>query len=155
MFKIYFASPISGMKVDDVISYYERVVQRFPNAHTLHPMMGKGSLRCDFEFKSHGYQGDPLTSNHAILQRDTWMVQQADIVFLNLANAKERVSIGCCMELAMAYLLRKYTVAVIPKNNIHNHAFVLEAADVIFETEDEAVEYINKLIGSVNGRLEL
>ena len=138
-----------------MLSYYERIVQQFPNAYTLHPMAGKGSLRCELEFKAHGYDNDPLTSNHAILQRDTWMVQQADIVFLNLANAKERVSIGCCMELALAYYLRKYTVVVLPKDNIHNHAFVLEASDVIFEEENEAIAYINKLIDSTNGRLEL
>lgn len=155
MFKLYCASPISGMKVEDVIKYYSSIVRQFPKAKTLHPMMGKGSLRTDLEFKSHGYEGDPLTSNHAILQRDTWMVSQADIVFLNLENATDRVSIGCCMELAMAYHMRKYTVVVLPKDNIHNHAFVLEAADAIFENSEDAIGYINKLIDSTEGRLKL
>jgi len=31
-------------------------------------------------------------------------------------------------------------------NNIHKHAFILEAADIIFHTAEDAEEYLSKFI---------
>ena len=85
------------------------------------------------------------TSNdHSIFQRDTWMVSQCDVVLCDFTNA-EKTSIGCCMEIAIASWLNKHTVIVLPKNNIHNHAFILEAADIVYETLDDAIDYLNNL----------
>jgi hypothetical protein len=57
----------------------------------------------------------------------------------------DHVSIGCVMELAWASLLGKYTIVIMEKENIHNHAFILEAADIIFENYYDAIEYLKKL----------
>jgi hypothetical protein len=50
------------------------------------------------------------------------------------------------MELAWASILGKHTVVSMQKENVHRHAFILEAADVIFETHEESMEYLDKLI---------
>jgi hypothetical protein len=55
-----------------------------------------------------------------------------------------KISIGCCMELAIASWLNKHTVLIMDKENVHNHAFVLEAADVIFDNFDKAYDYLMK-----------
>jgi hypothetical protein len=69
------------------------------------------------------------------------MVKKVDIVLVDLSNIKN-VSIGCCMELAWAQDNDKHTIVVMEKSNIHMHAFVLEAADIVFEQLEEALEYL-------------
>jgi hypothetical protein len=72
------------------------------------------------------------------------MCTKADIVFVNFSKAPS-ISIGCVMELAWAYTHRKHTVGVLPKDSVHRHAFVIEAFDIIFETEEEAIQYLIRL----------
>jgi len=108
-------------------------------------MVGKDYMRNEIAFKAHGYDGMPMSTNRAIMGRDRWMVSMVDIIFVNLLNAKERVSIGSVCELAWAFQSGKHTVAVIGKENIHNHSFILEMCDIIFETFDEAIAYFIKL----------
>jgi len=142
------------MSFQEVTRYYKRTIAKLHGYKTFHPMVGKGILEKEIAFKSLGYDSHPLVTNHAILQRDCWMIQQSDVVFVNYSPSK-KISIGCCMELAIAHWLRKYTVVVLPKDNLNNHSFVQEASDVIFYDEDEAIEYLNKLARSVDGDVAL
>jgi nucleoside 2-deoxyribosyltransferase len=150
--KIYFARSITGRTFDEVMRYYEYVSHRFTllGVQVYHPMVGKEKLRCDKKFKAQGYEGIPCSTNHGIAERDLWMVSQADIVFCDLTDTTE-VSIGCVGELAVAHWLRKHTVVVIPEGNIHEHAFMLEFADVRFFAHMEAVEYLDDLVRSTSG----
>jgi nucleoside 2-deoxyribosyltransferase len=142
---IYCVHPISGMSADDVFEYYEGVQYALRSSYNvLTPMFGKESLRTALEFKSEGYKDNPLTTNHAIFTRDHWMVSQADIIYANLMGT-DRVSIGSMMELAWASHMGRYVVLSMDKDNIHRHAFVLEAASVIYEDHDSAVDYLHVL----------
>lgn len=144
--KIYLAGPISGLSYDDVVGRIHAYRMTLPEFEILSPMTGKEYLRNEIDLKAYGY-GNPVSTNHAIYERDMWMVKQCDVVFADLMNA-ERVSIGTVMELAWASLLGKHTVVAMEPENIHRHAFVLEAADIVFETATEAFKYIAKLGGS-------
>ena len=142
--KIYIAHPISLCSVDEVFEYFDAASERLSyNYNVLSPMIGKDHLRCAPELRAEGYS-HPLSCNHAVFERDTWMVSQSDIVLCDFSGA-ENVSIGCSMELAIASWLHKHTVVVLPKDNIHNHAFIREAADIIFETIDQAISYLEKI----------
>lgn len=146
--KIYLAHPISGLSYEEVVDYYQWTkhdLERF-GFTVLNPMTGKRYLRNELEFKSHGYD-NPVSTNHAIWRRDTWMVSQADIIYLNLMTTTDRVTIGGIMELAIGAYLGKHTIAAIPEGNIHEHAFVLEACDIIFRKHEEALEYLRRLSG--------
>jgi len=143
---IYCVHPISGLSADDVFTYYTDIKNRLSeNYNVMIPMTGKASLRCELEFRGEGYQDNPLTTNHAIFERDRWMVTQSDVIYANLKGATDRVSIGSMFELAWASYLGKYVVLVMDKESIHRHAFVMEAADVIFEDEETAEAYLEKL----------
>lgn len=146
MLKIYLARSISGCTPDEVFEYYDEAAKRWQDVgyKVLSPMLGKEHLRTELQFREHSYK-HPISTNHAIFERDKWMVSQADVVYVNLLDTK-RVSIGCMMELAWASLLGKHTVVVMEKENEHRHAFVLEAADILFETEEEAEQYLEKLV---------
>ena len=144
MKKIYLAHPISLMSADEVFNYYDNMVKILSGKYEiLFPMYGKDVLRTEKKFRAEGY-GDPVSTNHAIFERDSWMVSQSDIIFCDLRNTKN-VSIGCCMELAIGSWLNKHTVVVMESSNIHNHAFIKEAADIVFDNMNEALLYINQL----------
>lgn len=141
--KIYCCHPISGLSADEVFDYYIDVQKRLSSCYqVMIPMTGKSSLRCEKEFRSEGYKDNPLTTNHAIYERDKWMVTQADILYVNLIGATERVSVGTMFEMAWGALLGKYVVLVMESESVHRHAFVLEAADVIFQSGQEAEDYL-------------
>jgi nucleoside 2-deoxyribosyltransferase len=140
------AHPISGQSYVSVMSYYTRVTKLLKKFgyEVLCPMTGKEMLRTDMKLRSHGLDQSPVTTNHAISERDRWMVSSSDIVYLNLLGAT-MASIGCCMELAWAHDKGKHTIVVLEPGNIHEHAFVLEAADVVFNNEADALLYLKKL----------
>jgi hypothetical protein len=137
---------MSGLSFDEVMSYYSKAKDDLCGVfEILNPMMGKENIKHEVELKPSGYT-DPIITNHAIHERDKWMVQTSDIVFVDFTGAKS-VSIGCCMELAWADILGKHTVVVLDKDDIHKHAFVLDTADIIFESYDDAVGYLTQFGG--------
>lgn len=143
---VYCAGIISGSTGEKVTTYFETTAEKLRGMgfEVLYPMIGKGWARTELEFKAEGYVHTPVSTNHAIRNRDLWMVRNSDIVYVNLLGA-ERVSIGCVSEIAWASLLGKHIVVVMEKNNIHQHAFVIENVDIIFNDEDSALSYLQKL----------
>ena len=147
MFKIYCIKPISGASADTVFSYYERIQKTLTDIgyDVLVPLHGKGEMRTETKFKAHGYENSPMTTNHAIFGRDKFFVQHSDILFANFLGATQ-VSIGSVMEIAIGNILGKQIVVCMEKDNIMQHAFVLEAATIVFHTEEESLNYLAKLV---------
>ena len=144
---IYLVGPISGQSYDAVTDNIHDIKSKLSKEfQILHPMMGKEYLRTELRFKSVGYDEHAPSTNHAIFERDKWMVNRADIILANLLPSGDIASIGSCMELAWAALLGKLTIVVMQEDNIHQHSFVLEAADVVFPTMYDAIEYLNKIV---------
>ena len=147
MKKIYIAHPISLCNPGEVFEYFDNMKTELGSKYeVLSPMVYKDHLRYAPEFRAEGY-AHPVSSNHAVFERDTWMVNQSDVVLCDFTGSS-KASIGCSMELAIASWLHKHTVVVLPNDNIHNHAFVREAADIIFETLEEAIKYLEVLAGA-------
>lgn len=142
--RIYLAGPISGLSYDEVVNRIEEITEQLSHHIILSPMTGKEYLRTELSLKSHDYS-NPISTNHAIFNRDMWMVEQSDIVFADLTLGKDRVSIGTVMELAWASILRKHIIVIMNDKNIHYHAFVIEAADIIFDNLNDALIYLKKL----------
>ena len=143
--KIYLAGPITGKSFDEVMSRYKEKTSLLVDFgyEVLSPMTAKGGLKGVGEFISSGY-ASPVANDHSIFQRDQWMVSQADVVLADLSNA-EKVSIGTMMELAWASYMNKHTILVMGIDNVHDHAFVKEAADVRFGNMEEAYGYLREL----------
>ena len=144
--KLYCVHPISGLSYEQVYQYYQYIVGKMQTFgyDVLHPMTAKSYLQNVEKFHTVGYD-NPASTNHAIVARDRWMVMQADVIYANLMSATT-VSIGSCMELAWAHDHGKHTVVAMGKDNPHKHAFVLEAADIIYESPEGAEEYLKKLV---------
>lgn len=146
MNKIYLVHPISGYVAEEVFQYYKDTEARLKaiGYDVLTPMYGQRYLRCDKEVRAFGYTM-PCTTNHAIMGRDHWMVKQCDILYANLIGTKT-VSIGGMMEMAWAYDNDKHIIVSLEKENIHAHAFVYEAADIVYENHEDAITYLEQLV---------
>ena len=149
MYKIYLAGPIKGRNIIDVVSDWREKEELFGSMgyKVLSPLTGmhKHPLY-DNSVTGGGYNGT-TTNNHAIFSRDKCMVQRCDIIFADLVYA-DQVSIGTVMELAWANLLGKHIVISMPKNSIHEHAFVLECTNIIFNNTQDAIDYFKDLISN-------
>jgi len=143
--KIYLAHPITGLTDDQVTSYYNETRDALEKVgyNVYLPMTGKGEFRTKEPFQSTGYH-HPVATDKAIMGRDHWMVLQSDVVYVNFEGSA-KTSIGCCMELAWAFDRNRHTVAVIPDDNVHKHAFILQCSNIVFKTHPEAMEYLEKL----------
>lgn len=147
--KIYCATPMTGRSFGDVLEYYQNltVFLKKVGFDVLCPMVCKTHLKAEQQLAAHGIK-HPISTDHAIIERDRWMVQHSDVIYTNLLGAN-RVSIGSVMELAWAYDKGKHTIVVMEKDNIHQHSFVLEAADIVFEEESVALRYLEELVGGI------
>jgi hypothetical protein len=152
--KVYCARPITKCSFDEVVVYYMKTCRMLKSwgAYVMHPMIGKECLHAEKSFKGHGYTHDPAICDHAILQRDSWMVCHSDILFINLecGTGAEKVSIGCVGELLIGHHERKHTIVVMGESNIHQHCFIKEAADIVYPTYDDAMKYLKHLLVDYN-----
>jgi nucleoside 2-deoxyribosyltransferase len=145
--KIYLAGQITGKSYQEVVDYFigTKQVLEIIGYTVFHPMTGKGELRNETEFTANPSEYClPVATNHAIFERDKWMIENSDIILMNLEM--DKVSIGCMFELAWGNILGKHTVVIMSKGNHHDHAFVHEGADVIFPTVEEALDYLVDLV---------
>lgn len=145
MLSVYLGRPISGCTYDEVADYYNDTasVLRGWGFEVLHAMTGKSYLRNEIAFKAKGYK-EPASTNRAIVGRDRWMVKTADIFYANLIGSKI-VSMGTVAELAWAYDNGKHVILAMEEDNIHQHAFVIEAADIIYPIHEDAFNYFRLL----------
>jgi nucleoside 2-deoxyribosyltransferase len=142
--KLYIAHPITGLTGKEVLDYFNTIKNELSdNFKVLSPMTAKEHLYNDDVCIPNGYT-DPVCKNHAIFERDMWMVKQSDIVLCDFTGAT-KVSIGCTGEVCVGAALGKHVVVVMDKENIHNHAFILEAADIIYDNLDDAINYLKKI----------
>lgn len=144
MLKVYIAGSISGLSADDVFNYFDAMerILRLYGFVVNSPMTSREYLREEKVLSPEGYSG--ASTGHAIYKRDKWMISNSDIVFMNLGNS-DTVSIGCMFELAWADMLGKHIVVIKGNNSAYEHAFIGEAADIIFNTTEEALEYLQTL----------
>ena len=142
---IYCARPISGRNGQEIIQYYRNIQKTLEmlGYNVLHPMVAKGYLSNDIKMDAAGYT-QPISTNKAIFNRDRWMVKTADVVYMDLSMATQ-ASIGCISELTISYENGKHSILVLPNGNIHEHAFILEMAGIIFQTEHDALQYLQHL----------
>ncbi len=144
---IYLVHPMSGLNWEEVEMYYSKVKPMLESYgyFVMHPMVAKKELKSKkFDPKARE-TGSAVVTPHAITRRDHWMVRKADIIFADLSGAKDK-SIGSISEIATAYELGKHTVGVVEKGNKHEHAFMLEQFDIIYNNLNDAIEYLKKLI---------
>jgi hypothetical protein len=117
-------------------------------------MLAKSKFRTE-KYKAHGYT-NPVITDNAIVKRDFWMVNQADVLYTNFIDT-DRVSIGSCCEIAWAYAssVPKLIVVAMQNKNIHEHAFIKNMATHVFPSHEDAMSYLENASVSLNLRTRL
>lgn len=128
--KIYAAGAISNTTFEGSTHWYEELIDILPHEYRLlRPMRGKEFIKSfvmdDQNIRTLDRTDRYLThieaesaSDRMVMIRDAWDLQRCDAVFMNLLETPDKVSIGCMMELGLAYAYRKPVVLVASANDI-------------------------------------
>lgn len=148
---MYLSGPISGKSYGGATSWRDDATRFLAgySIETLDPMRGKASLQGQKIIEDRPELGGALVADAAIYYRDQWDVQRCDIMLVNLSESGRRVSIGTMFEMAWAWMHRKVVILVLPEENIHEHAFVRQAAGMRVSTLDEGLQLVLRTIGVV------
>lgn len=149
--QVYLSGPISGKSYGGATSWRDEAT-RFLAGYsigTLDPMRGKASLQGQKVIEDRPSLGGALVADAAIYHRDHWDVERCDVVLVNLSESGKRVSIGTMFELAWAWMYRKVIIMVLPDENIHEHAFVRQAASMRVGTLEEGLQLVLRTAGVV------
>lgn len=150
--KVYLSGPISGKDFEGATSWRDEA-RRFLEGYgieVLDPMRGKASLQGQGIIEDQPTISDALIADAALFRRDHWDVERCDVMLVNLAESGKRTSIGTMFELAWAWLYRKVIILVLPKENVHEHAFVRQAASMRVETLGEALTLVLRTAGVIH-----
>lgn len=144
-YKVYLAGPVTGCTYEGCTEWRDGVKAKLEQYEyrCISPMRGKKWLKGEGVIKPTGYKAPEhmISSDHNIRCRDKRDVDDCDILLINLQDAYI-ASLGSVMELERGACKGKYCIVVMEENNLHRHAFVHDAASVIFPTLELAVEYL-------------
>ncbi len=158
---VYLAGPIAGCTFDAAIDWRHWVEEQLPECDVRSPMRGKEFLKQlqgpevitsqpnQYAELAKRAVDAAVSSQHAIVVRDHWDVQQADVIVVNLLPSLDigTASIGTSFELAWAWMFNKPAiVAMQDEGNPNNHPFVREAAYLVLPTLEEVMYVARQLL---------
>lgn len=144
-FYVYLAGPILGSTYDGATEWREYVKTLFPGEIVcLSPMRNKEYLQGKAVIDK-TINPDQLSSPRGINTRDRNDIIRCDVVLVNFLNA-EIISVGTCIELGWADMLRKPIVIAMRETDIHYHKMVRDIAGYIYPTIEEAAEMVKKIL---------
>ena len=136
---IYLAGPINGLTYNIAKQHFTDREQLLKHKFNIvYPLQEKNN-------ENENSYNNSLSSDSTITKLDLWRVQISDIIYADFTYATKTVSIGTVAEIAKAHTLGKLIVTVLPKNNLHNHAFIKEMSSVIFDTNKDAINFLEKV----------
>jgi hypothetical protein len=140
MRSVYLAGPILGTTRESMLGWRLHALKKFRPLQAYSPLRGFEHLIQDNGQFHPDHQNHPLRHPQAFTRRDFWDVRRNDALFCNFLGAS-RVSIGTCMEIAVARDHHKYIVVVMEPDNIHQYSMILDCASFVETDLDRAIEY--------------
>jgi len=145
---VYLSGPMTGKTLDEAQEWREKAtaVLAGKGMRVLSPLRGKTmTLPKDEPLRAGSYRRASIR-DEALFCRDRNDVLTCDVVLCNLENA-DIVSIGSVSECIWAHEFRKFLVVILPKEGVHDHAFVRVAATVIVRSLDEGLNCVLEWAG--------
>ena len=154
MDKVYLAGPITGQTLEGAKDWRKTAKDYLASRNILGltPLRGKDYLNAiveaDGTYESSFSDVHPLSTRHSIWARDKWDAQRCNLLFAYFPKGK-RVSIGTCMEIALACEAGVYVLTVMEdgENNPHCHGMILEASSIVLEDFEEGLQLIPVILG--------
>ena len=153
---VYLAGPITGLSYHAARNTWrEEFSTLLPeHIHPVSPMRAK-----EFLSNEQVLAGDPdmypehaLATPSGIVTRDRNDISNCDAMVACFLGAKQRVSIGTCLEFGWADAYRKPIVMVVEaangegQDNVHLHAFLTEVSGYRVTTIEEAAHIVTHLL---------
>ena len=147
MKKVYLAGPITGLDFENCIGWREeaKVFLNDNGIAAYSPLRCKDYLRGKGILTATGAHTNPLSTDRGIFTRDKHDVITCDVMLVNLENAP-KISIGTMFEIAWAEDRGIPIVCVLPEDNVHVHAFVLESIGFRITTLEEALNIVVSIL---------
>jgi len=145
--RVYLAGPITGCSYEGCTDWRNKAREELADydIEAYSPMRAKGYLRDGDRPIADAYDSDPLrplSTSQGLLARDRMDVMACDLLLVNFLGA-HRVSIGTCVEVGWADLLRKPVVLVMePEGNVHDHSFLTGTAGFRAPRLEDAIELV-------------
>ena len=148
---VYLAGPITGLTYGAARHWWREEFAAMLPRHIipLSPMRGKDFLMGEKDLKGDPdmYPTNPLARPSGIIARDRNDVKTCDVVVACFLGAKDRPSMGTCVEFGWADAYRKPLVMVVEdEGNIHLHAFLTEIAGYQTNNLEEAAQIVKCLL---------
>ena len=151
---VYLSGPITGCTYEGCTDWREYAAQILISVgiQAISPMRAKNYLKklenpiISGHGREYAHMG-VFSTPQAVVARDRFDTQRADIVLMNLLNA-DRISVGTMVELGWADAARVPVVGIIePQNNIHDHMFVNQLIGFRVATLDEGLHVVRATLG--------
>lgn len=145
-FLCYLAGPISGLSYDNGQTWRDYVSSNLPvEIRGVSPLRAKQELR-KVGVINQSYEFNPLMTDSGITARDRFDVMRADAVFFNFLGATEK-SIGTCIELGQADILRKPMILVMEdEGNVHEHPIVRDVCGWRTNSLDHGIKLLEQIL---------
>jgi hypothetical protein len=135
---LFLAGPLTGISYGDALDWRKYVESKLPSdVIAFSALRGKEYVAKEAVLKD-SYPEHLLSTPQGTITRDRYDVSRCDALFVNFLKA-DQVSIGTIMEMAWADAWRIPIILAMEKGNIHDHAFVRQAAGFIAGDLDEAI----------------
>lgn len=146
---VYLAGPISGCSFNGCNDWREDWIAEFDdggNIECLSPMRGKKQYLKDLQAIP-DHLSMPLCTPQAIMSRDYFDANRADVIVFNMLGVKTR-SIGTIMEAAWGYTRHTPMVWIIEADgsNPHEHAMLNQCMSFRTQDEEEAKHIVRAIL---------
>lgn len=156
--KLYMCGPITGLTYNESLEYRKHLEERLQDLgfETFCPMRGKAFLEQDMGNKklpnsfAHTKNSHlPFVNEQSIFMRDRFDVLNSDMIIANFLPVEtveienQIVSIGSVFEIAWAMDYNIPVIAIMTKNNIHQHLFIRRACMEIVPDLETAINVIS------------
>lgn len=148
---VYYHHRIAGLLYKDVEDRLQTITLHLTSMgyEVMHPFIGFTDLapRLGPLYIKDMYQNSRL-SDKAAFNRSKWLVQSADIVLVDFTMIPDKIArpaIGAVTALIWGNTFNKHTLVVMEQDSLYDHAFVRQAADIVFLTIEDAFKYLSEL----------
>lgn len=149
---VYLSGPITGLTFKGATDWRQYAIDSLAteNIKGVSPMRAKDYLASlNAPISGHGREYAKLgvlSTAAAVLTRDRFDTQRADIMLMNLVGA-DRVSIGTMVEIGWADAARVPIVGIMEaEGNVHDHMFVNQSIGFRVATLDEGLDIVKAIL---------
>lgn len=139
MKSIYLGGPIAGLSLIEAEDRRREAADALRNAGMVPVNPMRDVVR--FNRVIGGHPPDTV-----FVSRDLRDIAKCDALLMDFRNCGDRVSIGTCVEIGVAFTLRKPIVALVDVDNPHDHPFIREMAQVMSRKLHHAVEALRFIL---------